>query len=183
MNRARSAERNDNRPGGVAATLADVHRTAEAIVSLTTSWMVQAAAVVPKLSGPAISDRLRSRRPTVQPHCAAGKALRVEIPEHEIGIRDGRPRAVETITRRSRGCAGALGSHLHDADRVDPGNAPASSADLDHVDGWDGDGKSARFGETPGARNLEFVGQRQRAVANEAGLCRGAAHVVGEHLR
>ena len=119
----------------------------------------------------------------VEAHGAAGEPLRIEIAEDQVGVGDGRPRAATAVAGRPRLGARALRPNLNEPERVDLGDAAAARSDLDHADRRGRDGKAARLGETTRTGDLELVGQWQDAVADQAGLRRRTAHVVGDHLR
>ena len=71
--------------------------------------------------------------------------------------------------------AGALGADLEQAGGVDAGDraaAGADGADVDH-----------RHVDRHGVFELDLVGDRGRAVADQRDVGRGAAHVVGDEVR
>ena len=91
MNRTGAAERDQHRAGRIAAALAhmNAHRGRHRLVDDVVDG--------PGRGGRGKAERLGDLRcdcliggGAVEPHGAAGKAIRIEITEHQIGIRDGR---------------------------------------------------------------------------------------------
>ena len=79
------------------------------------------------------TERL-ARAVEIQLHLAAEKIIRIEITEHQISVRDSRLGAALSITHRSRIGARAIRPDFEKAERVDPRDAAAAGAELDHVD-------------------------------------------------
>src|SRR5207249_3408897 len=106
---------------------------------------------------------------------AAEEIAGVEIPEREIGIRDRRLRAAESVARWPRARAGALRTDLEQPEMIDPREASAARADLDHLHHGELHRESAAALEAIDLGDLGVAAQRRRAVADQAQLGRRAA--------
>ena len=71
---------------------------------------------------------------TIQPHLAAEEVIRIEVAQDEIGVRHCGFAAAESVAGGSRVGTGAIRSHLQQAECVNARDAPATGADLDHLD-------------------------------------------------
>ncbi len=69
-----------------------------------------------------------SRRVGDETHIAAEKEVRIDIAEHDRGIRHRRLLAAAAIAHRPRRGAGALGAHAQQSHRVDSGDAATTGA-------------------------------------------------------
>ena len=137
------------------------------------STMACAAAIGSSLSGSAIFSSMPRRAACgVELHRAAEEIVRVEPAEHHIGVGDGRLGAAAAIADRAGIGAGALRADLERADVVDPGDRAAAGADLDHVDHRQHHRMAAGI-----AADVIAGRQRRLAVADQARLGGGAAHV------
>src|SRR2546427_13123477 len=111
------------------------------------------------------------------PHLPAEEILRIEPPQHEIRVGDRRLGSPAAIAHRAGIGARALRADLERADLVDPGDAAAARAHLDHIDHGHHDRVAARVaadGVTRGHRGLAFAYQAR------LGGC--AAHAEGAHV-
>ena len=115
-------------------------------------------------------------------HRAAGKRLRVEVAEHEVGIGHRGLLAAASVAGRAGQGARALRADLEQAQFVQPRNAAATCADLDQLDGGDRNGQAAAFGQALFASRLEAVADQRPAVLDDGELCGRAAHVEREHV-
>ena len=127
-------------------------------------------------------DRARRGR-GIEAHLAAEKELRVEIAEHQIGIGHGRLVAALPVAGRARIGAGAVRPDLEQPEAVDPGDAAAAGADLDHLDHRHLDRQAAALLEAVLAVDLEICRDQGFAMLDQAGLGGGAAHVEREQAR
>jgi hypothetical protein len=86
-------------------------------------------------------ERLRH----LPPHCiagetgternlSAGEVVRIEVPENDVGVRDGRTVAAGPVAGRTRRGAGRQRAHAQQPALVDPGDRAGSSPDLGDVD-------------------------------------------------
>ena len=111
----------------------------------------------------------------------------IEIPQHQIAVRDGRRGAAAAVTNRARIGAGALRADLRRAAGVQPADRAAAGADLgqidrrqfQHVAGADQQPRSGHHA----AADLDRLGAQDLAVLDQAGLGGGAAHVEGDDPR
>ena len=108
----------------------------------------------------------------IELHRAAEEIVRIDPAEHHIGVGNGRLGAAAAIADRPGIGAGALRPDLERADVVEPRDAAAAGADLDHVDHRQHDRMAAGIAADVVARR-----QRRLALANQARLGGGAAHV------
>ena len=147
-------------------------RMPRTMLAWATRRMPAAAATRSMPSGPAtcILDR-PARGVGVELQVAAEARLAAQPAEHEIGIRDRRPRAALAVAGGPRH---GFGADRPDAQRpavVDPGDRPAARADGVDVDDGKADGDLA----DPG------VARRLRpAVADQADVGAGAADIHGD---
>src|SRR3972149_3273221 len=116
----------------------------------------------------------------VELHLAAEKIVWIEITQYEVGVGHRRLRTALPIANRSGVSAGTLRSNLEQTEGIDPRDAAAAGADLDHVDPRDAHRQAAPFAKTIYAVDFELVGLERLAVLDDAELCRRAAHVEGE---
>ena len=113
----------------------------------------------------------------VELHRAAEEIVRVEPAEHHVGVGDGRLGAAAAIADRAGIGARALRADLQRADVVDPGDRAAAGADLDHVDHRQHHRMAAGI-----AADVIAGRQRRLALADQARLGGGAAHVEGDDV-
>src|SRR5882724_8119526 len=107
-------------------------RAADAMFSLTTSWMPHATSVSDR------PTRLASRSSAAR---AAGEVVGVQIAEQEVRVGHGRLGAAEPVGGRTRVRARAARADLEQPDLVDGGDGAAAGPDLDQLDGGDADGQ------------------------------------------
>src|SRR6266852_7904322 len=113
----------------------------------------------------------------VEHHLPAEEILRIEPPQCKIRVGDRRLGSPAAIAYRPGIGARALRADLERADLVDPGDAAAARAHLDHVDHRHHDRVAARVPADVIAR-----GQGGLALAYQARLCGGAAHVERDYV-
>ena len=118
----------------------------------------------------------------LEPHRAAEEVLRVEIAEHEIGIRHRRFSAAAQVARGSRVAAGAVRPDLEQTGLVDSRDAAPARPDLDHFGHRHPQRQAASAGEAVHPRHLELGCALGAAVVDDADLGGGAAHVEGDHV-
>ena len=124
------------------------------------------------------SRRCRARAPSASSVISPPRKLsRIEPAEHDVGVGDGRLGAAAAVADRAGIGAGALRPDLERADLVDPGDAAAAGADLDHVDHRQHHRMAAGVAADVIARR-----HRRLAVADQARLGGGAAHVERDHV-
>ena len=113
----------------------------------------------------------------VELHRAAEEIVGIEPAEHDVGVGDGRLGAATAIADRPRIGARALRPDFQRADIVEPGDRAAAGADLDHVD-------HRQHHRMAAGVAADVVAGRERglALADEARLGGGAAHVEGDHV-
>ena len=110
----------------------------------------------------------------------------IEVAEEEVGVGDGGLGAAAAVARGPGHRARRLRPDAQRAAGIDPRDAAAARADLGEVDGRDlhrEPGAGARAAEAALAAHLEVVGDRGLAVAHDADLGGGAAHVEGDDRR
>ena len=122
------------------------------------------------------------RRGEVQRHLSAQEELGVEIPEQEVGVRDGRFRPPEAVTGRPRVRSCALRPHLGQPERPDPGDAPSPRPDFDQVDDGNAHGEATALGEAVHAGRLDLSRDQGPAILDQARLGGGPAHVEGQDV-
>ena len=118
----------------------------------------------------------------IEGHAAAEEVIRIEVAQQQAGIADRGPIAAPCVAGRPWIGAGTSRPDLEQAQFVDPGDRAAAGADFDHVDHRGVDWQAAAFLETVHTGGLQHGGSQGRAIANQAGLCRGAAHVEGNQV-
>ena len=116
----------------------------------------------------------------IELHLAAEKIIRIEITEHQIGVGHRRLRAALAIAHRAGIGARAVRPDFEQSERIDPGDAAAAGADLDHVDDRNAHRQTAALAEAIDAVDFEFVGLERLAVVDDAKLGGRAAHVEGK---
>ena len=99
---------------------------------------------------------------------AAEQELRIQAPEHDVGIGDGRALAAMAVARGPRPRAGAVRADVQQAAGIEPGNAAAARADGMHVE---------CRGLERAAIDHAAVAELRLAVLHEANIGTGAAHV------
>ena len=143
-------------------------------------------------AGPGGGERQRRRErrpdrpvggPGVERHRPTEKEAGIEIAERQVGVGQGGGRAVAAVAGRSRIGAGAFRPHPDQAPLVDPADAAAAGADLDHVDDRDLQGQAAAILEAVDAGDLEAVLAHRPVVDDEGALGRGAALVEGQQVQ
>src|SRR5205085_2973002 len=92
-----------------------------------------------------------------------------QVPEHDIGIGDGRGDATTAVARGTRIGAGRLRADVQRARTVDPGDAAATGTDLDEVDGRDLEEEPARPAAGRAA-HAEVVGALGTPAPHAGGL-------------
>jgi hypothetical protein len=100
--------------------------------------------------------------------------LRIESPEHQVGVRNGRLGPAAAVADRAGIGAGAFWSDLDQAGSVDPGDratAGAHRVDRDH-----------RHVDRHGVFDLGLVGDRRFGVPDQRDVGGGAAHVVSDEV-
>ncbi len=113
----------------------------------------------------------------VEHHLTAQEIVRIEPPQREVRVGDRRLGSPAAVAYRPGIGARALRADLERADLVDPGDAAAARAHLDHVDHRHHDRVAARVPADVIAR-----GQSGLALAYQARLCGGAAHVERDYV-
>ena len=101
-------------------------------------------------------------------------ALRVEPPEHQIGVGDGRLGAAAAVADRAGIGAGAFRADLDQAGGIDAGDRAAAGADRVHLD--------HRHVDRHRIFDLDLVGDGRLGIADQRDIGRGAAHVVGDEV-
>ena len=108
---------------------------------------------------------------------AAGEARRVDLADHQVGVRHGRLGAAAAVAGGPRLGAGAVGPDQDALQGIDAGNRAAAGADLHHLDDGDAHGRAAALLEARLAVDLEHARLQRLAVVDQADLGGGAAHV------
>ncbi len=122
------------------------------------------------------SDRSFGRR-LVQRHVAAQEVVPVEQAQHQVGVRHRGIGTATAVAGRAGFRAGAARADLEQAQAVHRRDAAAARADLDHVDGGDGERHAAPLAEPVHPVDLEASRHQRLEVLDQARLGRGAAHV------
>ena len=184
MHRPGAAEREERELRDVLAALdrVDARRRRHVLVDHLVDAPGRAHAVEAERPADPRLDRAR-RGLAVEAHLAAEEERRIEIAEHQIGIGHGRLVAALAVAGRPRIGAGAVRPDLEQPERVDPGDAAAAGADLDHLDHRHLDRQAAALLEAVHAVDLEVRRDQGLAVLDQAGLGGGAAHVEREQAR
>ncbi len=127
-------------------------------------------------------DRSR-RRITAELHRTARECIGIEMPDDQVGIRDGRPVAAALIAGGPGLRSGAARADLQQIEAVEMRDAAAPCPDLDQLHRRDIDRQSAARGEAPRASGFELVGDQRLIILDDAQLRGGPAHVEGQHIR
>ena len=106
-----------------------IRRTRSAILASTTVEMPAAVSIRPRPRRSASRPTAFASQARVELHAAAEVLVRVDEPEHDVGVGDRRLGAAEPVARRSRTRPGALRSDVQPALVVDPRDAAAAGAD------------------------------------------------------
>ena len=117
-----------------------------------------------------------------QRHLPAKEIRRIQIPEQQIRVGDGRIRSATAVARRARHRPGGFRPDVQQAEPVAKRNRSSARADFDQIDARNQDRQSGTAFESCHARAFEAVGDRRLATDRHAGLCRGAAHVERQHV-
>ena len=113
----------------------------------------------------------------VEAHAPAQEEVRVQVSQHQVGVRE-RGRAASTpVARRAGVGTGAVWAHADGAAGIDAGDAAAARADLDHVDDGSLEWQAAARLELVLAGHLHGVDLERGAVAHQGALGGGATHV------
>ena len=104
---------------------------------------------------------------------ATQEIVRVEVAEHQIGVRDRRVRATSAVTGRPWISPGALWPHVQNAASVDLRDTATASAQGLHVDHGHGD--------FPAGLEL-FRGEMRDAVVDQGNVRARAAHIKADDL-
>ena len=112
---------------------------------------------------------------------AAGKIVRVEFAEDEIGVRHGRIPAAALVAGRPRLGCGGMRPDADLAHAVDRGDGASAGANLHHLHDRNGNRHAGALAEPIGARHLEGLGRLRHLVFDQADLGRRAAHIEGKH--
>ena len=118
----------------------------------------------------------------VEGHAPAQEEVRVQVAQQQVGVGHRGFGTAEAVAGGPRVGAGAARSHLQEAQLVDPGDAAAPGADLDHVDDRSLDGQPAAPLEPVDPGGLHARRDVRLAVLDQAGLGGGAAHVEGDDV-
>ena len=118
-------------------------------------------------------------RPAIEPHGPAVKIVGVDVTQHDVGIRDGRPGAAAAVAHGTRIGAGAFWADL-DEPHVGMGKAATASADLEQLDSRHVDGEAATLAIAH-LIDLEGGSDRRLPAIDGAELGRGSAHVECEY--
>ena len=160
--------------------------SASAMAWLTTSITAAAAVRASMPSGSA--RRLRDRgfgRGVVDRQVAAQQRALVEVAEQQVAVGDGGLGAAAAVADRARIGAGALRPDAQRAGAIDPGDRAAAGGDLGQVDHRHADRMAGAVhpAVAAGAAADLVLGRRLvLAVADQARLGGGAAHVEGEEI-
>ena len=142
------------------------------MLALTMRTMPSAVSRRPRPSVSASGAMAASAETRVEAHAAADQ-LRGQAAEHEVGVRDGGSRAAPAVAGRPRHGAGAHGTDAHQAVASDVRDRPAAGPDGVDVDRGEAHRKA---GDAAAERHLRL------AVADEADVGGGAAHVEGDEI-
>ena len=123
----------------------------------------------------------------VKSHGSAGKVLRIQPAEHEIGVRDGGLRSPQSVTCRSGLGARTLRPDSQRAARIYPGDRAAARADFYQVDHGSPDGVPVCAAESASAAlrlgpHRVVLGHPRLAAEDHAHLCGCAAHIEGNQV-
>ena len=158
-------------------------RAAFAMFSSTISVTPAAGQMPSSLSGaPIAACSACSGARLIEHDLAAGEEGGVDLAEDDIGVGHRGLAAAAAIADRSRRRAGTVGADGDAAELVDARDRAAAGADLHHLDDGDAHRQARAFHVAIGARDLEFARPFRFAVAQQAYLGRGAAHVEGQHF-
>ena len=113
----------------------------------------------------------------VQRQPSPGKALRIQPPQHKIGIRHRWIAAATPIAGRSRLRSRRARPDPHLSHGIHRGNRSATGADLDHLDHRSRDDHPRPLLEPVGPGDLELAGGLGAPLLDKADLGRRAAHV------
>ena len=100
--------------------------------------------------------------------------FRIEPPQDQVGIGDGRIDAAAAVADRAGRGAGRFRADLQHAGLIDEGDRPAAGADGVHVHHGHMDGH--------GVFQLQLRGHGGHAFLDQRHVGGGAAHVVGDHV-
>ena len=126
-------------------------------------------------------DRGASRR-HVEPHRAAGEALRVEPPHDGVRVCHRGVGAAAAITGWAGFGAGTGRAHLNAAQLIHRGDGAAAGADFHHLHDRHTQRQAAALLEAVAAPHLERPRHQRCVVVDEADFRRGAPHVERKRL-
>ncbi len=106
-------------------------------------------------------------------HASVQQRDRVEAPQHDVGVGEGRPGAAAPVAGRTRLGAGALRPHFRQPAGVDPSQAAAAGADRVEVEAGRADRQAA---------HVALRGAGRAEAAHEAHIRAGAADVDGDEI-
>src|SRR5205085_6120934 len=106
----------------------------------------------------------------VESHGAAQKVLRVQVTQEQVGVGDGRLSAAAPIASRTRVRTGAARSNSHQVKRVDPCDASATRANLEHLHSRDLQWDATPFEKAGDTSHLHRRSDRRPTIANHADL-------------
>ncbi len=118
----------------------------------------------------------------IQCHGAPQEIIRVQVPQHQICIGNGRICASLAITDRAGICTGALRSHLKQAHFADFCHAATTGTDFHQIDNGYLDGKTATLFKPLNPSDLESGYHAGLSFLYQTGFCRGTPHVKTEHV-
>ena len=160
-------------------------RMAAAMVATAMARTARAASTGPDMPSGAATLVFKAFSAAATSRCtSSARPAGIEIAEHEIGIGDGGLAAAAAVARRPRVGACRARPDPQRPGAVDPGDASAAGADLGEVDHGRlhrQAGSGAHHAEAALAAHLEVMGDRGRAVADQAGLGGRPAHVERQH--
>ena len=168
-------------PNGMAANFAgscprsiETSRMAPAMRASATRTIASAAASTSRPSGPAdMRGDGRARRRHVEPGLA-DRPLGIDAAEHDLGVRQRRPRIAAAVAGRSRHRAGAIRSDLQEPAAIDRGDRAAAGAD--------GGDLHHRGADHQAEIDRGLGGERGPAAGHDRDVERGAAEIAGDDV-
>ena len=117
-------------------------------------------------------------------HGVTGERTGPHVAQHHVGVGHRRVLSAESVGGRPRHGAGAAGTHLESAGRVDPGNASTTGADLGDVDARHPE-QLPGAAQQPGSHrevgaHLVLPAEGHPAVLDQGRLGSRATHVEGD---
>jgi hypothetical protein len=182
VQRRAAAERDHRVTADHAAALDRVHARGVGHVLLDD---LRHARRVPGRGEPERRADVRRHRPVggrgVERQRAVREALRVDAPEHEVGVGHRSVDAAAPVRGRPGIGAGAVRPHRDALHAVDARDRATAGADLDHLDHRHAHRKTAALHVPVGARHLERTRALGLTAVDQADLRGGAAHVERQH--